>query len=265
MAAGTVLRFAWPADIEFKADEQWMFERALAVGRLESWSWSGMESSVTLANPGASVWAFAALSRAFGLDTPPALSMGVAACGALSILLAAWLAWRVVEPEAREAWLWGVMLAAVNPLSVLLQRKIWAQSLLPLAAVTLWWCWWRRDRRGGALSWGALGMLMGQVHLSGFFLAAALAGWTRWRAGGPETRWRWWWAGTLVAALPLVPWAFEAGPALLAAAKAASDTGAGDGAGGGGWRSPFARTARARSRSSARRSSRWGCCSHSPR
>jgi hypothetical protein len=218
IAVGAALRFAWPADIEFKGDERWMLERALAVGHLESWSWSGMESSATLSNPGASVWAFAALSRAFGLQTPPALSMGVAACGVLALLLAAWVAWRVVEPEAREAWLWGVALAAVNPIAVVLQRKIWAQSLLPLAAVALWWCWLRRDRRGGALGWGALGMLMGQVHLSGLFLAVALAGWTRWRAGDPRANWRWWWAGTLVAALPLVPWVLEAVPTLLVTA-----------------------------------------------
>lgn len=228
IATGAALRFAWPADVEFKADERWMLERALDVGRLESWSWTGMESSVTLSNPGAGVWAFAALSRVFGLETPPALSMGVAACGVLSLVLAAWLAWRLVAPAEREAWLWGVTLAAVSPLEVLLQRKIWAQSLLPLAAVALWWCWWRRDRRGGALAWGALGMLMGQVHFSGFFLAAALAGWTRWRAGGPATRWRWWWAGTLAAALPLLPWAVGAVTALRTAA-AAMDPGASGG------------------------------------
>ena len=35
--------------------------------------------ALTLSNPGAGVWAFAALSRVFGLETPPALSMGVAA------------------------------------------------------------------------------------------------------------------------------------------------------------------------------------------
>ncbi len=218
IAVGAALRFAWPGDIEFKGDERWMFERALDMASEGAWSWSGMESSAVLSNPGASVWAFAALTRAFGLETPPALSMGVAACGVLALLLAAWMAWRVVEPEGREAWLWGVVLAAVNPIAIVLQRKIWAQSLLPLAAVALWWCWIRRDRRGGALGWGARGMLMGQLHLSGLFLAAALAAWTRWRAGGPRACWRWWWAGTLVAALPLVPWVLQAAPALLVAA-----------------------------------------------
>ena len=215
---GAVLRFAWPGDVEFKVDERWMLEHALAAGRTDAWPWSGMESSAILANPGASVWAFAALSRVFGLETPPALSMGVAACGVLALLVATWMAWHAVEADAREAWLWGVALAAVNPVAVTLQRKIWAQSLLPLLAVALWWCWLRRHRRGGAAAWGALGMVMGQIHLSGLVLVAALAGWTRWRAGGPRPAWSWWWAGTLVAALPLVPWAVEAVPALLTAA-----------------------------------------------
>ncbi len=218
VVAGAALRFAWPGDVEFKGDERWMLERATAMARQEAWSWSGMESSAVVQNPGASVWVFAGLSRVFDLETPPALSMGVAACGVLALALAAWVALRVVAPGEREAWLWGVALAAVNPTAIVLQRKIWAQSLLPLAAVALWWCWLRRDRWSGAVGWGALAVLMGQVHMTGFVLAAALAGWTRWRAGGPRTRWGWWGVGTLVAALPLVPWAMEAGPALLAAA-----------------------------------------------
>jgi len=87
-------------------------------------------------------------------------------------------AWRQVDPRIKENWLWTMALVCVNPIAVLLQRKIWTQSTLPLFCLLFILGWSRRDRWGGALLWGFLGAWLGQIHLSGFFFAAAVVIWT---------------------------------------------------------------------------------------
>ena len=52
LAFGIVLRLIWPADMEWKRDEQLMFTWASAVGVTEPWPTQGMESGVRLRNPG---------------------------------------------------------------------------------------------------------------------------------------------------------------------------------------------------------------------
>src|SRR5689334_8054484 len=42
--AGAVFRLAWVEDMEYKADEQWMFERACRVGVSEPFPWLGPPS-----------------------------------------------------------------------------------------------------------------------------------------------------------------------------------------------------------------------------
>ena len=123
--------------------------------------------------------------------------------GTVALALAALLGLRMRLGSARDTWLWAVALASVNPLAVLFQRKIWAQSVLPIFCVLLIAAWMRRSTRWGAFCWGLLGALLGQVHMSGFFFAAALCAWTcagsRLRAvEGQATgvRWAWWTAGS---------------------------------------------------------------------
>ena len=66
LACGIVLRMLWPADMEWKADEQWMFTRASAIGISEPWPSAGMPSGVAVPNPGLSVWIFVPLARVAG-------------------------------------------------------------------------------------------------------------------------------------------------------------------------------------------------------
>src|SRR5262249_23628779 len=125
--------------------------------------------------------------------------------------------------------------------------KIWAQSALPFFSMLFLVGWLRRDRRWGAFLWGLLSAVIGQIHMSGFFFAAAFVLWElfagRERREPPNTRWRLFVAGCLVGALGLVPWvvalarfavatvAGAASPTMNAAASsaAAASTATGDG------------------------------------
>ncbi|MHB8419513.1 MAG: hypothetical protein ACYDCL_15665 [Myxococcales bacterium] len=210
LLAGWVLRFTWNGDMEFKGDESWMFQRAVHVGHGEPWPALGMTSGAGLQNPGLSVWLFVGLSRIFHLTTPLQLDRAVVTLNALALLLLLAFAWRCVPEADRESWLWAGALAAVSPVGLLLQRKIWAQSVLPCFCVVFLWSWWRRDRAVGAFLWGLAGGLLGQIHMSGFFFAAAFAAWTAlaslFRATATRPRWVWWMSGSLLALLPLWPW-----------------------------------------------------------
>ena len=72
----------------------------------------------------------------------------------------------------REPWLWALSLSAVSPLAMLSQRKIWAQSMLPIFCALFLIGWLRRNRYSGACLWGFIGAILGQIHMSGFFFAA---------------------------------------------------------------------------------------------
>ncbi len=243
LAAGAALRLSWPGDMEFKGDEQYVFART----QLGTWPSLGMPSSVGVPNPGMSVWAFVLLARAFGVTTPTGLGLAVMGMnvGALALLFA--FAMRIVDEPERERWLWALALVAVSPLAVLRERKIWAPSIFPALAVVFWAGWWRRDRRAGAFVWGLVGVLLGQIHMSGFFFAAgvvvleairsrtgrddpdpsarssearertdgdpsARSSEARERTDGDpsaqprQTRWGAWLAGSLLGALPMIPW-----------------------------------------------------------
>lgn len=209
LVAGAALRLLWIGDVEYKDNQVYMVEAARNVGVSEPWPWVGMPSGVELRNPGMSVWVFVALGRIAGADPIPiaraCIALNVAALVGLLVF-----ALRALPDPHREIWAWSAALLCVNPISVLQDRRIWAQSILPIFTLTLIVGWWYRRRSWGAAVWGVLGAILGQIHMSGFFFAAALAGWTavsERRAPPPEpTRWLAWLGGSVVGALPLIPW-----------------------------------------------------------
>ena len=218
LACGIALRLIWPADMEWKADEQRMFEWASAVGATQPWPALGMESGVQIRNPGLSIWVFVPLARIAG--DPVALAQLVALVNVLALLGFAILgASKAVPEQTRRVWFAGIALQAINPMAVVLSRKIWAQSLMPAFALATFAGHTFRSSRAGAFAWGLAGMLAGQVHMSGFFLQAALAVWTwlserrpvRAAADSGVARTRWWacLAGSLVGAIPVLPWVRE--------------------------------------------------------
>ena len=201
VAAGALLRLLWLGDMEYKIDEADMFARA-QEGHLPG---TGIESSAGLDNPGMSVWAFVFLAKGFGITGPVGLARAVAILAVLAVAGLALFAAFVVDEREREPWLWAVGLVAVNPVGVIFTRKIWTLSLFPILTLGMLAGWWKRDRWWGAFAWGLVGAWLGQIHMSGFFLAGGFALWTAlFRRRG--VKWLWWFAGSVLGALTLIPW-----------------------------------------------------------
>ncbi|MFL5340075.1 MAG: hypothetical protein ACJ8F7_07980 [Gemmataceae bacterium] len=202
---GAGLRLLWVGDIEYKFDEQWTFEQTHDFGQTRTLPWFGMASSASMRNPGLSLWVFFALGRLFGDDDPTCLARGVQVLGIAALGLLTAFALVCVPRGEREAWLWAAALAAVNPLCVLVQRKIWPPSVLPVLTLLMLAGWWYRHRPAGAFVWGLLGACLGQIHLPGFFFAAGFFLWSvLFERRRPS--WSGWVLGSGLGALLLVPW-----------------------------------------------------------
>jgi 4-amino-4-deoxy-L-arabinose transferase-like glycosyltransferase len=207
LVCGLFLRGVALENMEYKEDEEYHFTQSQVVGQIRPWPTVGIPSGVYLVNPGMSVWVFAALARLVRADDPVELARGIGWFAVFGMALVIPFAALFVRREEREPWFWAFALAMVNPILVLYHRKLWPEGFLPFFTMLLWMGWWRRNTRLGAFAWGFAGALVGQVHMSGFFLAGALFAWTalfdRYR---DETRWRPWLAGSVLGALPLLPW-----------------------------------------------------------
>jgi hypothetical protein len=204
VAIGIFLRLCFPQDIEYKGDERYMFQTVQQIKTTGAWPLLGMSSGVAVKNPGMSLWIFVVLSKIIHASTPPDLARAVQLLNGLGLVLLAFFSLRLL-PEIQSApWRWSAALAAVNPFTVILQRKIWAQCTLPFFCVLFWIAWHYRHKKTGAFFWGLFGACLGQIHMSGFFLAAGVFGWTAYH--DRKIRWGAWGLGSLVAAIPLIPW-----------------------------------------------------------
>jgi hypothetical protein len=205
---GAVLRLSWGWDIEYKSDEHYSTEAALGLGNKVRWPRLGMISSVGIRNPGMSVWVFSTLAQICGARGPVGLARGVQVANITALVVMLWFALSLVPTQERELWLWATALAALCPVEVLYDRKIWAQSLFPLVCMFNWIAWWHRRRPVGALAWGLIGAILGQIQMSGFFFGAALVLWTTLFGRAREGRVCWgpWFAGSLLGMIALVPW-----------------------------------------------------------
>jgi hypothetical protein len=203
-----VLRFVWVADMEFKADERWTFERLIAVKQGGEWPHLGMPTSQNAPNPGMSVWVFLTLGSVCGVETPTELARVCQWTNVLAVIGLIAFTRFCVPREVRGIWFWACALVAVNPIAVLMQRKIWPPSVCPLLLLGVLVGVWYRNRRWGAGLWGLVVMVVAQISLAGLFLAAGLALWAGlWDRKG--VRWRWWTAGSVLGGWPLVPWGLE--------------------------------------------------------
>ena len=201
---GVILRLSFPGDIEYKEDEKYMFAASQNIGKTEPWPLLGMTSGVGVNNPGMSVWIFVALARVLHAAAPPDLARAVQFLNILGLLVLAFFSYRLLPGPERIPWRWATAFAAVNPFAVLFQRKIWAQCTLPFFCVLFWIGWHYRQKRLGAFFWGLVGACLGQIHMSGFFLAGAVFLWTLFH--DRKARWGFWFFGSLVGAIPLIPW-----------------------------------------------------------
>jgi hypothetical protein len=205
VTVGAGLRLVWQNDIEFKLDELWTFDRVQLVGRTEPFPWLGMPTSCAVRHPGGSVWVFLLLGKLFAVAQPPDLARACEFVNIAAILLVLGFAVWVVPGVEREVWLWAAALVSVNPLAVVLHRKIWPPSVVPLFVVLALLGWWYRHGRWGAFAWGLLGVLVGLIHPAGLFLAAGFALWAL-LFDRRRVRWLPWLAGSCLGIVPLIPW-----------------------------------------------------------
>jgi len=211
LVAGTALRLSFVEDMEYKEDEMFNFTQSQIVGKKIPWPWLGIASGVYLPNPGMSVWVFAWLARIARATSPTELATALQIFAILGICLIIPFALRWVREQEREIWLWAYAIAMVNPFSVFYQRKLWPEPFLPFFSMLVIMGWWKREHRVGAFVWGLVGALLGQIHMSGFFFAGGIFLWTvifgrRPKKPLAQTEWGFWFLGSLLGALPLIPW-----------------------------------------------------------
>ena len=209
LICGGVLRLVWIEDMEWKQDEQWAYLMSQAVDRTWPLPWTGMLSSLGFPIPGFSVWIFVATGRI--VHTPTSMARVVAMLNILALVGFAGAVRVYLPAREREPWIWGLALQSVSPFAIRLSRKIWPPSTLTPFLLMLWISHRHRQSRWGAFAWGLVGALIGQVHLSGWFVAAGLFIGTvaaeALRCLPRSRTWRWWLFGTVLGLTIAIPWA----------------------------------------------------------
>ena len=194
--------------MEWKADEQWTYEKAHETAASGAFPAAGMQSGGGLVNPGLSLGAFA-LIASFTND-PLSMNRVIQIINIIAILGFLWFALTKIKEGERQVWLYGIALAAVSPLAVLFARKIWAQDLLPLLSFLILLANHYRNKNLGAFTWGLVGALIGQIHMSGFFFAAGIFMYTLLHDRYNKIKFRWlpWLAGSVLGSITLIMWVF---------------------------------------------------------
>lgn len=216
---GVMARLIWPSDMEYKYDEQYLFEATQAHVVTGTWPSLGMDSGAGLPNPGLSFWPF--IAAGFFLKDPLSLTIFVQVLNCFALVILGILFFKKFKDKRDQASAsLGLALFAVSPIPIILARKLWAQSILPIFSAVAITAHMHRHRAVGAFLWGLFGGIIGQIHMSGFYAAAGFFATTvafersrrirRWIRGddapATSTRWLWWFLGSLVALIPLLPW-----------------------------------------------------------
>jgi hypothetical protein len=206
---GVLLRMVNVQDMEYKEDESYNYTQSQVIGVSQPWPSVGIPSGAFIVNPGMSIWVYALLARASGAKTPTELAHAVQVFALLGIGLLLFFTLRYIPPERREPWFWAFCIAMVNPIAILYQRKLWPEPILPVFSMLVLLGWWTRNKKLGAWAWGFFGALIGQIHMSGFFLAGSLFLWTLVFSPKEERRkvsWLFWFVGSVMGAVLLIPW-----------------------------------------------------------
>lgn len=209
-----MLRFLYIHDIEYKADEREVFHAIEAnLAGHEGWRSIGMNSSNGLRHPPLGFNILILAGKVFHFSTPVECALFIVVLNLIGFILLWFFIRKCIAkrwPQYEPVWLLAGVLFMVNPLAVALQRKIWAPSMLFPFVVLYLFAWFNRQRPWvGAFSWGVLGSLLTQIHLSGgyfafgIFLYTALFGRKKSR---PLVSWKHWFLGSTLASVTLVPW-----------------------------------------------------------
>ncbi|MFN7982932.1 MAG: hypothetical protein U0Q11_13815 [Vicinamibacterales bacterium] len=209
---GAGLRLAHLDEMEYKRDERWTYSHTVLAATTGAIPARGMPSGIAVPNAALSLLVFVGLSGGSAPDTPVALTTRVVWLNVAALLLLVAFSETGVEAHERAAWRWSAALMAVSPFAVLLERKLWAQSTLPIVSLLFLAGWFRRDRWWGSSLWGFVSAVIGQIHMSGLFYAAAFGLWTattRSTTDPQPVSWRWWTSGFMVGSFGLLQWALE--------------------------------------------------------
>jgi hypothetical protein len=151
------------------------------------------------------VWVFVALGWVSGSRTPPELARAVQVLNVAALLALIGFALVAIPRAQLQPWLWAAALWAVNPLAIMLERKIWAQSVLPIFTVAMIATWQYRSRWIGSFLFAAAVVLAGQIHMTGWLFGVGLAIWTA-IDDRRSFRWSAIVAGGALAAVPAASW-----------------------------------------------------------
>jgi hypothetical protein len=204
---GIILRVIWVGDMEWHYDAHYVFHRAIEIVNSGNWPLLGMENGARFQNPAFSLWVFAII--AFFGKTPIAMTSIIIAMNVAAILGFLYLIIKKIPKEEQIYWLLGLALVSVSPLPILWSRKIWSQDLMPFFSFLIILGHLERKSQLGALLWGIIGALVGQIHMSGFFFSFGLFIVTvifDIRNKKSSSNWIFWIIGSLIGSIPLVPW-----------------------------------------------------------
>jgi multisubunit Na+/H+ antiporter MnhG subunit len=156
-------------DIEYKEDQKIMLDWIIDFYHQGYFRSIGMMSGGNVYNFGLGVWLFYALG--FFAQTPVALTMLVSIINVISLWLLYFVIKRYIPKDEKETWYYSLCLLAVSILPIVLSRNIWIQSILPPFCFTILALYINRSTSIlCSFSLGLMLVLIGQIHLSGFFL-----------------------------------------------------------------------------------------------
>lgn len=162
------LRLSYPGIVEYKRDEANLSRLALDVAHGRAFHLLGIGSSVGFPNAPMNVYL---LAVPYWFDDSPILAtqfIGLLNVGAVLALYIVARHYYGIIPALLAA-----LLFAANPWAVIFSRKIWAQNMLPVFVVLVFWtavAGFIKDRRWGQVLHLPLLVTAGQVHYAAFVL-----------------------------------------------------------------------------------------------
>lgn len=206
---GCLLRLIWVEDMEWKYDEWWMYTHAMLAPLEGTWQSVGMKSGAGIINPGLSVWVFSLMG--YLVETPLGMARGVQILNVIALLGFIYFAKKSLKGEEQQQWYWALALLAANPLYILFSRKIWAQDVLPIFCLLFIVGHFYRQKKWGAFTWGLVGAMLGQIHMSGFFFAFGMFLLSTFFDYKRKVDWKYgcWFIGSVIGSIGLLPWIQE--------------------------------------------------------
>lgn len=206
---GALLRLSYPGVIEYKADEIYHFEMWKGVSeRGEPWPAIASLSSANMRNPGLSAWVYLILGNVFHANSPDSFNRYTQVANVLALILLAFVAKTAIRDDrSRAFWIGALALAAVNPMFVIQGRKMWHPAFMPLFSGAFFLAILNRARPWmGAFMLGLFGLLMGQIHMSGFFFVFGVLVFLFFAGELKSLSFKHFFLGSFLGAIPLYTW-----------------------------------------------------------